>query len=233
MLKVALIEEEKRGNAMMAWWTGAATARVLAHEPDAILMERASGEFSLAELSRSGRDDEATRILCEVIGKLHAVQAVSPPPLISLASWFRTLESAAATHRGIFRISAAAAHNLLAEQKEIVPLHGDIHHGNILHFGPRGWLAIDPKGLYGERGFDYANLFRNPDHWNATDPAQFAQRISTVTKVARFERQRLLMWILAWAGLSAAWHLEDGTPSATAIRVAEMAAAKCCLPRPQ
>jgi len=30
---------------------------------------------------------------------------------------------------------------------------------------------------------------------------------------------------VAWAGLSAAWHLEDGTPPETALRVAEMAAA--------
>jgi aminoglycoside/hydroxyurea antibiotic resistance kinase len=41
-------------------------------------------------------------------------------------------------------------------------LHGDLHHGNVLDFGLRGWLAIDPKGLLGERGFDFANIFTNP-----------------------------------------------------------------------
>jgi len=52
---------------------------------------------------------------------------------------------------------------LLADQHDVGVLHGDIHHGNILDFGPRGWLTIDPKGLIGERDFDYANLFCNPD----------------------------------------------------------------------
>ncbi|MBH1547375.1 hypothetical protein I5U09_16900 [Stenotrophomonas maltophilia] len=59
---------------------------------------------------------------------------------------------------------ADTARRLLADPGDVVPLHGDIHHGNILDFGDRGWLAIDPKRLKGERGFDYANLFCNPDH---------------------------------------------------------------------
>jgi streptomycin 6-kinase len=40
---------------------------------------------------------------------------------------------------------------LLTTQREKVVLHGDMHHGNVLNFGSRGWLAIDPKGLIGER----------------------------------------------------------------------------------
>ena len=40
-------------------------------------------------------------------------------------------------------------------------LHGDLHHENIMH-GPRGWLAIDPKGVLGDPGFDAANMFYNP-----------------------------------------------------------------------
>lgn len=36
-------------------------------------------------------------------------------------------------------------------------------------FGERGWLAIDPKRLLGERSFDFANIFTNPD---LTDLAQ-------------------------------------------------------------
>jgi hypothetical protein len=27
----------------------------------------------------------------------------------------------------------------------------------------RSWLAIDPKALFGERAFEFANLFLNPD----------------------------------------------------------------------
>jgi streptomycin 6-kinase len=41
------------------------------------------------------------------------------------------------------------------------------------------------------------------------------------------ERRRLLQWILAWTGLSAAWFLEDGDPLAEVdLRIAELAAAE-------
>ncbi len=63
-----------------------------------------------------------------------------------------------------WRNRPTAARSLLAAQREVGALHGDIHHGNILDFGPeRGWLAIDPNRLCGDRAFDYANLFCNPD----------------------------------------------------------------------
>ena len=107
-------------------------------------------------------------------------------------------------------------------------LHGDIHHGNILDFGPRGWLAIDPKGLIGERGFDYANLFCNPEAEIATAPGRLVRQVEVVVEAAGMERQRLLKWIVAYAGLSAAWFFEDGEWEAakTLLVVAELAAAE-------
>src|ERR1700692_4045206 len=78
MLKVAVHPEEKRGNRLMAWWNGRGTARVLEHAGDAILMERAEETTSLAELSRQGRDDEASRIICTAVGRLHAPGSLPP-----------------------------------------------------------------------------------------------------------------------------------------------------------
>lgn len=91
----------------------------------------------------------------------------------------------------------------------MTPLHGDVHHDNILDFGERGWLVIDPKRLIGDRYFDYTNLFCNPDFASATDPEQFARRLAVVTEAARLDRKRLLQWLLAWCGLSAVWCLND------------------------
>jgi streptomycin 6-kinase len=94
-------------------------------------------------------------------------------------------------------------------------------------------LAIDPKRLVGERGFDFANIFTNPDlddpTWPvATKPGCFARRLAVVTEAARLDRQRLLCWILAWTGLSASWFLGDGNSDFAAIdlHVAELAAAE-------
>ena len=164
MLKLPMEAEERRGSLLMPWWNGKGAARVLAHDRDALLLERAMGHGSLAAYARIGRDDEATRILCAAIATLHAHDAAPPPDLVALTPWFRDLWPAAETHGGILARSADTARELLAHPQDVVVLHGDIHHDNVLDFGARGWLAIDPKGLIGERGFDYANLFCNPEN---------------------------------------------------------------------
>lgn len=224
MLKIAVEEEEARGAALMAWWAGDGAARVLARDGDALLLERAVGGSSLAEMVRQGQDSEASRILCAVAARLHTPRDAPPPGLVPLASWFRELEPSAAHHGGVLREAAAAARELLAEPREVTILHGDIHHGNVLDFGPRGWLAIDPKGLIGERGFDYANIFCNPDAAVAASPGRLARQVGIVADAAALEPTRLLKWVLAYAGLSAAWTLgEGGTPGLAPAVAAEAA----------
>lgn len=105
---------------------------------------------------------------------------------------------------------AAVATELLASRREPVVLHGDAHHSNILDFGERGSLAIDPKRVTGERCYDYVNVLCNPDLKTCTDPNRFAQQVAIVVEAAGLERRRLLQWVMAHAALSAAWFLEDG-----------------------
>jgi streptomycin 6-kinase len=133
---------------------------------------------------------------------------------------------AAEQQGGTYLLSLKAAEALLAEPQDVVVLHGDMHHDNVLDFGPRGWLAIDPKRVIGERGFDYANLICNPDLPTANDPQRFKKQIEVVAQAAGLERQRLLQWVLAFAGLSAAWFLEDKDDLAAQgqLQAAELAA---------
>ena len=226
MLKIAVADEEKRGGRLMRWWDGQGAAPVLAHAAEALLLERAEGGVSLADMARNGRDDEASRLLCAAVARLHAPGTQPPPDLVPLARWFAPLRLAASAHGGVLRVSAALADDLLATPRDVRVLHGDVHHGNLLHFGARGWLAIDPKGLVGERAFDYANLFCNPDAGTAAAPGRLARQIDVVAQAAQLERGRLLAWVAAWAGLSAAFLLEDGLPPQKALEVAALAAAE-------
>ncbi|VWC93501.1 aminoglycoside phosphotransferase family protein [Burkholderia lata] len=224
MLKVATCDEERRGNALMTWWNGHGTAQVWQHDGDAILLERAQPEPTLAGFSASGRDDDAMRIACDVVTRLHAHHASEPPWVVPLHDWFHALLSDASAN-DVLRRSATVARQLLAGLPlDEVVLHGDIHHGNILNFGERGWRAIDPKGLRGDRAFDYANLFCNPSHDIAVDPVRFEQRVTLVADAANLDRRRLLQWILAWSGLSAVWLIEDGLLPDTRLQVAALAA---------
>ena len=226
MLKVAREEEERRGAAVLAWWGGEGAARVLAHDDTALLMERAVGGRSLIEMARGGRDDEATRVLCGAVAPLHARRdRPSPGVLVPLPRWFRELEPSVDRFGGVLRRAAATARALLADPRDVAPLHGDLHHGNVLDFGPRGWLAIDPKGLLGERGFDFANVLCNPDFETSTFPGRLGRQVDVVAAAADLDRARLLSWVLAYAGLSAAWTLGDGDDATHALTVAEIASA--------
>ncbi len=225
-LKVAFEDEERRGAELMVWWGGDGSARVLAHEGNALLMERAVGTLSLVEMVRHGRDKDASRIICDVAARLHATRTPSLPVLVPLTHWFRELEFAASRYGGVLGRASAAARELLSDPQGASVLHGDIHHANILDFGPRHWLAVDPKGLVGERGFDFANIFCNPDLETVVGPGRLRRQANVVAEAAGLEYSRLLRWILAYAGLSAAWTLEENEHPVLALQVAEIAHAE-------
>jgi len=226
ILKIATVEEEKAGARLMSWWDGGGAAPVVRHGENALLLARACAGRSLAAMAKAGNDGEASRIICDVVAKLHAKRPRPVPQLPSLEHWFAPLRPAADTHGGVLRLSATVAAALLEAPEDATVLHGDIHHGNILDFGPSGWLAIDPKGLIGERYFDYANPFCNPDAVTALAPGRLRRQIDVVSRSAGLNPDRLLDWIVAWTGLSAAFLMQDGDPPDDALELAERAAAE-------
>ena len=230
MLKVTDDADERYGHLLMRWWAADGAARVLACDDGAVLLERATGSGSLVRLAEDGQDDEATRIICDVARRLHTPRGAPPPGLVPLTTWFEPLAPAARAQGGILVHAANAAADVLASQREIVPLHADLHHENVLDFGERGWLAIDPKRVIGERAFEYTILFCDPDlglpHLTiARRPEIFAQRLKIVSEAANLEVRRLLLWVLAWAGLSAVWQIGDDLDPGIEFQVAEMALA--------
>ncbi|MBW9115361.1 3'-kinase [Rhizobium cauense] len=226
MLKISSDEAERAGGALMEWWDGIGAARVYAHDSDAVLLERAMGERSLLEMAMNGADDIATHIICGTVAKLHAPRKRPQPQLIPLERWFRELEPAARAYGGVLSDCKVIADKLLADNGDPVVLHGDIHHSNILDFEQHGWLAIDPKGLIGERGFDYANIFANEDLPTISAPGRLQRQLRIVATEAALQPKRLLQWIAAYSGLSAAWFLGDGS---TALAQSPLAVARIAL----
>ena len=64
-LKLAMHPEEKRGGAVMAWYAGGGAAQVLAHDADAVLLERLDGARSLAAMAR-GRGTKRPAASCAI-----------------------------------------------------------------------------------------------------------------------------------------------------------------------
>ena len=101
---------------------------------------------------------------------------------------------------------------LSASQGPRVLLHGDLHHYNILEDARRGWLAIDPKGVLGERAFEAGAMLRNPlgEMRQFADAAIISRRTAILTELLGLDRQRILGWAFSQAVLSALWSIEDG-----------------------
>ncbi len=202
ILKVAHAEEERRGGALMAWWSQHGGLAVLEHDATAVLMARATGPRDLLRLSAAGRDEEAEDVLVDTA---IALQALPIPPaslgLVPLAVWFRDLTDRPQPDP-LLEAAASIARDLLAEPADPVALHGDLHHGNVLDAGDR-WAAIDPKGLVGHRAFDLGNVFCNPTAEVAV--ARARPRLERIAQRAALPEPLLAAWVVAWCGLSLTW----------------------------
>jgi streptomycin 6-kinase len=223
IIKISKRKQEDRAAKLMLWWQGNGAAKVLKYKDPALLMERAMGTLSLSDMAANGADDEASFILSQVAEKLHSHEMKNLPELIPLSLWLKALGSAADANGDLIKKCSGISHELLLASTESVVLHGDIHHKNILHSQVHGWVAIDPKGLLGDRAFDYANIFCNPDKQTALTPGRLARQIKIVSETAALDAGRLLKWVITWAACSAIWSMNDGQDPEPALGVAQLA----------
>ncbi len=214
-LKPKVLEDSLRGADFLTWRDGIGCVRLLAQSDDMLLMEHA-GKTTLRDHLEVHGDEDATRIAAEVLREYHRPSDTPPPASLQpLERYFSSLFSKAERDRkegipGPYAEAAELAEMLIANQQDIKPLHGDLHHENIVH-GPRGWLIIDPAGLIGDAALDVANMFSNPlDRFDLT---RSEERIAAMAEIFADTLGRNVRTILrygfAYGCLSAAWHDED------------------------
>ena len=219
--------DEGAGADALLWYSGQGAVQLLRHDPDAMLLEYVAGP-DLTDLVRAGRDDEATKIIGNVLNKLHfASSADAPNNLTPLLHRFHSLFNAADKERdstSLFGRGAAVAHAVLSDGRPAHVLHGDIHHENIRHHQVRGWLAIDPKGLVGDRTYDAANTLCNPDSMPAIvqNRDRLLRQADIMAHAIDVDRNRLLSFVFAHSCLSASWCIEDGHDPSHALNVARI-----------
>lgn len=221
----AALREIDAAAGFLHWANGDGVIRLLGRAGDLLLLEWA-GDYGLADHLEHHGDDSATEVAVTVLQRLHGAREAPPPSALTplhdtFASLFlRAEDDRRAGRRTQFVEAAECAQALLSSQRGVRPLHGDIHHANIL-FSPRGWLAIDPKGLIGEPAFDAANLFCNPLKGDLRFREDRALSIAAIlSRVLECAPARILDHAFAFSALSAAWHLEDGSPDEAARSLA-------------
>jgi len=185
-------------------------------EHQVFLIERIRPGIELATLKD---DEQATRIAADVMKQLWQ-PIITEQPLLTVESWTTGLAKLRPHFDGTtgpfpeYLVDAAEQFfaDLVPSQGERVLLHGDLHHWNILSAQRQPWLALDPKGVIGEREFEVTALMLNPNLENYKDAELKrlqARRIDIFEEILGFDRQRMLAWGVARAVLSAWWSVED------------------------
>lgn len=225
-LKLQPVDDETRGEPLaLHAWQGDGAARLLAHDSatGSLLLEALEASRSLATLPD---DEAATTLLAGLLGRL----ITTPPP-----PGLRRLEDIAAglldRAPGVLAGPARPRDRRLlgdcsAAVREVLPepggrlLHWDLHYDNVLASlpgtGREPWLAIDPKPLVGDPGFElFPALHNRFEDLRATGDLRRAllRRFDLLTEVSGLERQRAAHWTLGRVLQSALWAAESGEPT--------------------
>lgn len=224
--------DEAQGASFLRWCAGVGAVRLIDETACVHLVEYCDGPQLVAEFERLG-DDAATDIIVDVVRRLHAPRSHDRPSgLIGMNDRFgalyrRAREDTRNGGRALFMEAATLAERLLAQCRPTIPLHGDIHHENILsgrRAGAPAWLAIDPKGIAGEACYDVANVFCNPvGRPDITgDPARAERLADRLASGLGFDRRRMLQYAFVHACLSSCWTLLEGGRPTERLNVARI-----------
>ncbi|WP_150237848.1 aminoglycoside phosphotransferase family protein [Nocardiopsis quinghaiensis] len=98
--------------------------------------------------------------------------------------------SVAAMHQGFCR-----ARDLANGTVDVVPVHGDLHPGNVLDGGERGLVAVDPRACLGDGAVDAVDWAL----WKATSLTEVVYRVDALSHVLGVDGDRLMEWVRAFA----------------------------------
>lgn len=123
-------------------------------------------------------------VAAAMLGQVPAARSLVPDPLIDRC--------------------AGAVRDLMGEPGDRL-LHWDLHYRNVLAGEREEWLAIDPKPLAGDPGFDLL-----PALVNQWDPAQVRWRFDQLTEALGLDRRKAAGWTLGRVLQNTLWDVEDG-----------------------
>src|ERR1700730_5931848 len=215
----------------LSLFDGVVAARLLDHDAarGVLLIERVTPGIPVYKLQGG---EEATKSAAALMRRLWRVppQQHSFP---SLAIWFRAFSRLRDEFGGgtgpfpseVIGQAEDQFSKLSASPTRDVILHGDLHHENILSSASHGWLAIDPKGICGDPGYEVGSFVLNRLPAEASDTETMTildQRLSIFSAELGIQRERLASWAFCHAVLSALWNFEESTEWLSTIRLAEM-----------
>ncbi|MFD5064888.1 MULTISPECIES: aminoglycoside phosphotransferase family protein [unclassified Streptomyces] len=217
-LKLQAQDEETAGEpvALRVWGeAGAGAVGLLDHDPGTgtMLLERLDERRPLSEVAD---ERAAVEVLAGLLARLTSVPA--PDGLRRLGDAAeRMLDGVAravagladADERRLLRDCAAAVREVVGEPGDRL-LHWDLHYDNILagradEGRAHEWIALDPKPLAGDPGFDLM-----PALANRFDASAVRWRFDLMTEALGLDRERARAWTLGRALQNGLWGVAEG-----------------------
>jgi streptomycin 6-kinase len=167
VLKLQLLDEESEGEPVaLRVWDGDGAVRLLEHDAatGTMLLERLD---PARMLSHEPDSREAVLVVARLLAHLTSLPA--PPGMRRLGDIARAMleqlpqaleRIADPDARRLLADCAAAVREVVAEPGDRL-LHWDLHYENVLASERAPWLAIDPKPLAGDPGFDLCPALDN------------------------------------------------------------------------
>ncbi|GAA4676019.1 aminoglycoside phosphotransferase family protein [Streptomyces youssoufiensis] len=236
VLKLTWPHREAAGEAAgLRTWGGNGAVHLLAADErrHALLVERC---VPGTELGEDGRHSPDARLAAaaELLNGLWS----APPPATGLErlaavtrEWATLVEQRMARLRpdydpGLVAIGVDLLRTLPRSATREVVVHGDFNPGNVLASERRPWLAIDPKPMVGDPGYDPWPLLTQLDEpFEHDDPAPvLAHRYALVADAVGEDPRRLLAWSVARTVESALWFAAMGEVADGAEEMAQAAA---------
>jgi len=216
--------DEWRSGEILEAFNGNGSVRAYEYLPGAVLLERITPGSSLVEPAVNGSDEDATEILADVMARMRLIEGQQTSNIEShgvptVHDWAKGFARYAASgNQQIPKDLVDAGQHiflqLCSSQSRPRLLHGDLQHYNVLFDSSRGWLAIDPKGVFGELEYEVGAMMRNPvecpDLFLAHKTIE--RRLKQLATRLNLDQERALRWTFAQAVLSAIWSIEDGHP---------------------
>ncbi|MFD8773144.1 aminoglycoside phosphotransferase family protein [Streptomyces sp. NPDC059916] len=212
-VKFQILDEETEGEPVaLRVWDGDGAVRLLDHDAatGTMLLERLDPGRMLDSVEDSRK---AVLVIAELLARLTSGPAPDGMRRLSdiAVGMLAQMPSALAAvpgpaDRALLADCAAAVREVAGEAGDRL-LHWDLHFENVLAAEREPWLAIDPKPLAGDPGFDL-----KPAIDNRFDADEVVWRFDAMSGVLGLDRERARAWTLGRVLQDSLWEIEDGRP---------------------
>lgn len=178
---------------------------------NAMLMEYIYPGTPLKNVVQAGQDDQATKIICEVIRELRSQHIPKRHPFKHLSELVKDLNILIGhLDETLLNKAIRLFQELTVDRSEDILLHGDLHHDNILS-ADHHWKVIDPHGYIGSPAAEVGAMIRNPyDCFPSDKPLEkiLERRLSILKDELPYDFERIKTWCYCISVLSVAWTYE-------------------------